>query len=401
MATEGKLHRTGIEDYYIVKNNKKMRYGFTTGTCAAAAAKGAARILLQSGETGNVNEEEGCFLNLTTPKGISLCLKLEDIKKGNGWVSCGVRKDAGDDPDVTDGLLVCALVEKIEEPRVIIDGGAGVGRVTKEGLEQPVGAAAINNTPRRMIEEGLREIIEMTGYDGGLAVTVSVPLGEETAIKTFNPRLGIEGGISILGTSGIVEPMSESALLKSIEIEVNQQIANGRRNLIVTLGNYGKAYLDGLDLLPIKESVKCSNYVGEVIDMAVAGGAESLLFIAHLGKFVKVAGGIMNTHSRCADSRAEIMAASAMRAGIDYQSAMRILDTVTTDEAVAILKEKKFLDKTMDIIMEKIGFYLKNRAYDRIETEALVFSNQYGFLGETQGCKKLMEKIKKENKQGI
>lgn len=392
-------HKTGIEDYYTIKNNKKMRFGYTTGTCAAAAAKGACSILLSEPGTGPA-ERDGC-MSLITPKGIELCLRLVDIDKGPDYVSCGVVKDAGDDPDVTDGLTVYARVSKTETLGISIRGGKGVGTVTKKGLEQPVGNPAINRVPRLMIEEGIHEICEMTGYEGGIQVTVSVPGGEETALKTFNPRLGIEGGISILGTSGIVEPMSETALIKSIETEVNQQLANGRHNLIVTLGNYGKAYLEELDRLPMKDSVKCSNYIGEVIDMAVAGGAEGLLFIAHLGKFVKVAGGIMNTHSRCADSRMEIMASAALKAGLGREGVLRLLEAPTTDEGVSILKEYGLLEETMKNLMDKISFYLSNRAYGRIPVEALVFSNEYGYLGETAGCRKLIETIKGEtNNEG-
>lgn len=392
-------HKTGIEDYYTIKNNKKMRFGYTTGTCAAAAAKGACSILLSEPGTGPA-ERDGC-MSLITPKGIELCLRLVDMEKESDYASCGVVKDAGDDPDVTHGLTVYARVSKTETPGISIRGGKGVGTVTKKGLEQPVGNPAINRVPRLMIEEGIREICEMTGYEGGIEVIVSVPGGEETALKTFNPRLGIEGGISILGTSGIVEPMSETALIKSIETEVNQQLANGRRNLIVTLGNYGKAYLEELDRLPMKDSVKCSNYIGEVIDMAVAGGAEGLLFVAHLGKFVKVAGGIMNTHSRCADSRMEIMAAAALKAGLGREGALRLLEAPTTDEGVSILKEYGLLEDTMKNLTDKISFYLSNRAYGRIPVEALVFSNEYGYLGETAGCRKLIETIKGEtNNEG-
>ena len=299
-----------------------MQFGYTTGTCAAAASKAAAMMLL-GGEVVN-------YIRLKTPKGIELDLEAVDIVRTGDYVSCAIVKDAGDDPDVTHGLKIYARVEKIDEG-IVIDGGEGVGRVTRAGVEQPVGEAAINSTPRSMISEALKEAADGAGYKGGLKAVISVPEGKKTAKKTFNPLLGITGGISILGTSGIVEPMSESALIKSLEIEMNQQAACGRQYLVVTLGNYGKNYLDELDYVPVKDSVKCSNYIGEVIDIAVNSGVKGLLFVAHIGKFIKVAGGVMNTHSRNADARAEIMAASALRAGISREGAMRILDTLTTD----------------------------------------------------------------------
>ncbi len=390
---ENGKHKTGLEGRYRIKNNQKMRLGYTTGTCAAAAARGAAALLL--------SRERPAEIRLITPAGITLSLEPELLEGGENWALCGVRKDAGDDPDITDGLLVTARVEYQAEAGIRIAGGEGVGRVTRPGLEQPVGSPAINQVPRKMIIEGLQESCQQYGYDGGLLVTISVPEGRQVAEKTFNPRLGIEGGISILGTSGIVEPMSEQALVKSIEVEMRQQIAGGRRNLLATLGNYGRAYLEGLEDIPLKDSIKCSNYVGEVIDLAVELGAERVLFVAHLGKFIKVAGGIMNTHSRCADSRAEIMASCALLAGADRETAMRLLQIQTTDEGLAILRQAGLQDKTMDIVMRRIAYYLDHRAYSRIRTDALVFSNAYGYLGETDGCRAFIAALRAEGRDGL
>ena len=384
-------HLTEIESHYIIKNNKKLRFGYTTGTCAAAASKAAAMMLL-------LDEPMDC-VELKTPRGIELNLEIVDTIRTGDSVSCAIVKDGGDDPDVTHGLKIYAKVERIAEG-FIIDGGEGVGRVTRGGLEQPVGAAAINSTPRRMIGEALKEAAENAAYQGGLKAVISVPGGEKTAEKTFNPILGIQGGISILGTSGIVEPMSETALIRSLELEMKQQAASGRKYLVVTLGNYGKNYLAELEDVPVKDSVKCSNYIGEVIDIAVNLGVKGLLFIAHIGKFAKVAGGIMNTHSRNADARAEILAAAALRAGISREGALRILETPTTDAALDILAEENIMKQTMDVLMEKIAFYLNHRCYGAIETEALVFSNDRGYLGETDGFRKMVEKIKGELHEG-
>lgn len=291
-----------------------MRFGYTTGTCAAAASKAAAQMLLSGEEIREIP-----FL---TPKGILLNLEIGHIEKGEDHVSCAVRKDAGDDPDMTDGLEIFSLVRKTGEAKIVLDGGPGVGRVTKKGLEQPVGNAAINKIPRSMILKAVEDVCSEYDYEGGLEIIISVPGGEEAAKKTFNPRLGIQGGISILGTSGIVEPMSESALIKTIEVEMRQRVENGSRFLLVTPGNYGSAYLKEHMDLPLEEAMKCSNYVGETIDMAVSMGVEGILFVSHIGKFVKVAAGIMNTHSRCADARAEVLASNAMRAGISASAAL-------------------------------------------------------------------------------
>ena len=166
-------------------------------------------------------------IRLQTPKGIELNLDVLETELSPDEVRCAIRKDSGDDPDVTRGTLIFAAVRKSATPGVTIDGGEGVGRVTKPGLDQPVGAAAINSVPRQMIEENVREVCALVGYDGGLDVTISAPEGEALAKKTFNPRLGIEGGISILGTTGIVEPMSEQALLDTIRVELRQRRENG------------------------------------------------------------------------------------------------------------------------------------------------------------------------------
>lgn len=380
---------TGLEGYYSIKNNKKMRFGYTTGSCAAGAAKAAGRMLLLG---------ENCLhTELMTPKGILLNLEILHIKKGDNWVSCAVRKDAGDDPDVTNGLEIYVKVEKKNTPGICIDGGEGVGRVTKKGLEQPVGSAAINKVPRSMILKELEEICSEADYEGGLMATVSIPKGAEIAGKTFNPRLGIQGGISILGTSGIVEPMSEAALIRSIGVEMRQKVENGAQYLLVTPGNYGAAYLREHMDLPFEDNMKCSNYVGETLDMALDMGVKGILFISHIGKFVKVAAGIMNTHSRCADARAEVLASNALRAGISLKGAKEILDTITTDEALDIIKRENLLKETMEEITSRILYYLNHRVYDRMLLGAVLFSNEHGYLGETEHVEELAKLLKEQH----
>lgn len=378
----------GLENQFVIQNNKKLRCGYTTGSCAAAAAKAAARMLL-----GNCQVDQ---VDLMTPKQIRLHLEILDVKREPGSVSCAVRKDGGDDPDATHGLLIYAKVQKSREAGITIDGGRGVGCVTKKGLEQPVGAAAINRVPRQMIAEAVEEICREQRYTGGLQVEIFVPGGEETAKKTFNPRLGIQGGISILGTSGIVVPMSEAALVASIRVEMKQRLAEGNGYLLVTPGNYGADFVRGNTCLDVEHSLKCSNYVGETLDMAVELGAGGILFVAHIGKFIKVAGGIMNTHSRNADGRAELMAAFAIRAGADLKTARAILETVTTEEAVAILKDQGLLEQTMELVCGRVAYYLSHRCGGALRAEAVLFSNTYGYLGETPGAGELMELFRKD-----
>lgn len=374
----------GLENYYVIKNNKKMRFGYTTGSCAAAACKGAVQMLLGGTKTESVE--------LMTPKGILLNLVLEDIKMTETEVSCAVRKDAGDDPDTTDGILIYAAVSKTDS-KMVVDGGTGVGRVTKPGLNQKIGEAAINPVPKMMILKAAEEVAGQFDYEGGLKIVISVPEGVEIGKKTFNPRLGIIGGISILGTTGIVEPMSEKALIDSIQVEMKQHYSQGEEYLLVTPGNYGAQYLREHMDIPFEKNMKCSNYVGETIDMAINMGIKGILFVAHIGKFVKVAGGIMNTHSHCADSRMEILASNAIRSGADLACAKQILDCSTTDEALEVLAWHGLLEMTMKTILEKIQFYLNHRSYEQIKLGAVLFSNVQGYLGQTEDAAELIARL--------
>ena len=383
--------KNGLEDYYVIRGNKKMRFGYTTGSCAAAACKGAAEILLG----GKLQET----VTLMTPKGILLTLELKDIQIETDKVTCAIRKDAGDDPDTTNGILVYATVEKTKEQGITLDGGIGVGRVTKAGLSQKIGEAAINPVPKSMILRAATEIAEKYDYEGGLKIIISVPEGVEIGKKTFNPRLGIVGGISILGTSGIVEPMSEAALVQSIRVEMKQHFSQGEEYLLVTPGNYGADYLREHMDLPYEKNIKCSNYVGETIDMAIDMGVKGILFMAQIGKFVKVAAGIMNTHSHSADARMEVLASNAIRAGAPLECAKEILNASTTDEALDILNRYQMTQGTMKEVLDRIQFYLNHRSYEQILLGAVVFSNTCGYLGQTADAAKLIEKINIQNKR--
>ena len=367
---------------YLIKDGKKLRLGYTTGSCAAAAAKAAAWMLL----TGQRKEQ----IQIRTPKGITLDLQVCDIRMEPDRVSCAIEKDSGDDPDVTKGMHITATVSRRETPGIRIDGGEGVGRVTKPGLDQPVGNAAINSVPRQMIRENLEEVFRIADYHGGLDVVISAPGGEEIAGKTFNPRLGIVGGISILGTSGIVEPMSEEALVESIRVEMRQKVASGETYLLVTPGNYGETFLREHMTLPFSESVKCSNFVGQTIDMALELGVKGILFVAHIGKFVKVAAGIMNTHSRWADGRGEILAANALRAGISREAALEILEAATTEEALSVVVREGLLDAVMEQLTTRIHDHLNRRAGANCLLGAVLYSNQWGYLGQTESAEELI-----------
>ena len=376
----------------VWRNQQKLKSGYTTGSCAAAAAKAAAHMLF-SGET--VPQ-----ISLMTPAGILLYLDVEQIQKGTGWVSCAVRKDSGDDTDVTNGILVYAKVEFIRQSgemlEISLTGGRGVGRVTCKGLKQNIGEPAINPVPRQMILDAVEAQAKEAGVSGRVQVEISIPEGEALAAKTFNPRLGIEGGISVLGTSGIVEPMSEKALTETIYLEMKVLKENGRDWCYLVPGNYGSTFLRETLGYDGKLAVKCSNYIGETIDDAVELGMKGILLIGHVGKLIKLAAGVMNTHSRMADCRMEVLAAHSAMAGADSETVRRLMQCVTTTEALDILEEEQLLETVMETVMEKIGYYVRQRSGDNLKTEVIVFSDERGILGETKGARWLNEQINAE-----
>ncbi|MBR4706836.1 MAG: cobalamin biosynthesis protein CbiD [Pseudobutyrivibrio sp.] len=368
-----------------------MRKGFTTGSCAAAAAKAATYMLLTGQEKLNIEIE--------TPAGIMFKADIVDIARAENQVSCAVIKDGGDDPDVTTGCHVFATVSCTapstenaidKKLSILIDGGDGIGRVTLPGLDQPVGNAAINHVPREMIEKEVSEVCALLDFNGALEVTISVPEGRNLASKTFNPRLGIVDGISILGTTGIVEPMSAKALIDTIRVELTQRKEMGAETAIVTPGNYGLKFMKEAFDYDLDKSVKCSNFIGETVDMCVELGFKGILITGHIGKLIKVAGGIMNTHSHEADARMEILAGCAIRAGADLELAKDILGCLNTEEALGLIDDAGLLAPTMDIVLEKILFYLDFRAQGQLKLDCILYSNEFGLLAQSKDAKGLL-----------
>ena len=364
--------------------DKKLRSGFTTGSCAAAAAKAAAWMLLAGTEKSNIS--------IITPKGAAFDAEILEIKRTADSVKCAVRKDGGDDPDVTTGALIFAEVSLSDEEGIRLDGGEGVGRVTRPGLDQPVGEAAINSVPRAMIKQEVAQVAEAYGYDGGFDVIISVPGGDEIAARTFNPRLGIEGGISIIGTSGVVEPMSEQAILDTIRVELRQQKAEGCKAAFISPGNYGLDFMKETYGMDLDRSVKCSNYIGLSVDMIKELGFESMLLTGHAGKLVKVAGGIMNTHSREADCRMEIIAAAAAKEGADTGLILGILECLTTEEAFAKLREadSQLAERTAERLMSGILASLRRRSGGGLHIECIMYTKENGLIAASDGAEEMI-----------
>lgn len=383
-----------MEPIYVVKNQTKLRVGYTTGSCAASACKAAADMLL-SGQ----RKEHVRFM---TPKGIELYLNVLDISDTQDCVRCAVEKDGGDDPDVTNGLKIYAEVSKISEG-IVIEGGEGVGRVTRAGLACAPGGPAINPVPRAMISAALTEIAQKYQYRGGFRAVISAPGGEQIAKQTFNSRLGIVGGISILGTSGIVEPMSEQALIDTIHVELDSKKAAGEHILFLCPGNYGQNFARQTLKLSMEDSVLCSNFIGDTLDYAVYLGFPAILLIGHAGKLIKLAGGIFQTHSSVADGRQEIFASHAALCGADRETVRRLMDSITADECIEILKERGLEHEVLHSIKQKMQEHLSARISRHTAApcrlEFILFTNKWGELMRTDGAQELIENL--QNRENV
>ena len=383
--------------------NKDLKIGFTTGSCAAAASKAAVYMLL----TGLTKNE----ISIETPAGIMFDAEILDISRTADSVSCAVRKDGGSDPDITSGALIYSKVTAISEYgseinvksdsgckyEIRIDGGEGVGRVTKPGLDRPVGDAAINSVPRSMIAKEVSEVLELLDYEGTIDILISVPGGELIAEQTFNPRLGIVGGISILGTSGIVEPMSTGALLDTIKVELNQKKALNMNIIPMSPGNYGLEFMKKAYDFDLDVSVKCSNFIGDSIDMAAELGIKNILLTGHIGKLIKVSGGIMNTHSKEGDCRMELICAAALKNGAGVEILSSVMDCVSTEAALAVLAtDKELFDNSMQYICDRVMYFLNKRANNRLHIECMIYSNDFGLLCKSSRAEEFIEIIKKD-----
>lgn len=419
---------------YVIKNQKRLRLGITTGTCSAAAAQAAAMQLLLGVESHAVT--------LRTPKGMTVSVPVYLLESDSRKASYKVVKDSGDDPDVTNGTDVCVTVEFVKQrvceqtdgsvepdgsekpdrsvkpdgnvescirsnshgsqdrscaftsesfPYLTLDGGIGIGRVTKEGLEQAVGQAAINRVPRQMIFAAVADVCEKANVCEPLHITVWMPEGETLAKRTFNPKLGIEGGLSILGTSGILEPMSEQAIVATIETEIRQLHAVGEEKVLVTPGNYGQAYASEYLGLDLAKSVKSSNYIGDTIDLAISYGMKDFLLVGNIGKLVKLAAGIFNTHSKVADGRGEIFAVHAAMAGAGANVVQEIYNCINTDRMLDVVEREGLREDVMQSILAAIEKHVDDRIGDAMRFGVIVFSEKYGYLGQTSDADKVLD----------
>lgn len=353
-------------------NGKMLRCGYTTGSCATAATKAAMSMLLTGKRISSVV--------IHTPAGFDVTTEVLDISMDREKVRCAVRKDPGDDPDVTRDMLVYSQVSLCDHG-IHISGGEGIGRVTMPGLDQPVGEYAINSVPRRMITEAVQEISAMYGYSGGVDIEISIPGGEAVARRTFNPRMGIEGGLSILGTSGIVEPMSCRDLTETTDVLIKQSRAHGNTRILLTPGNYGYDFAENDLGLDMSYNVNCSNFIGDALDSCAEIGFTSILLVGHIGKLVKLGIGATNTHSAEGDGRLDCLIRCALEAGAPLQALKELDKCVTTDAGLDTLRRYGICQRTMDILGKKIEETIERRVPAEIETGFVCFTKAEGHRG--------------------
>ena len=371
-----------MDDYAYV-NGKKLRKGFTTGTCATAATAAAISMIL------NQDIEEK--VTVSTANGVEVTMDIKDPSFGEFTASAAVEKDGGDDADATHGLLIYSTVTLLPDSNDIeIDGGEGVGRVTQKGLKCDVGMAAINPTPRAMIEKTARQLL---GPNCGAKIIISVPGGEETAKLTYNSRLGIVGGISILGTTGIVNPMSEESWKASITIELTMLYNQGYRSVVLAPGNYGEDFATNVLGIPPHRIVNMSNFVGHVLKEVQRIGFTRVLMVSHMGKFVKVAGGIFSTHSKDSDARMEIIMANLALLGAPVELLEKVDQCITTDAAGTLIEEYHY-EEVYQVLVDKMKFrserLLRNRKPE-VSIDVVTFGTEAGYLASTQTLEEIAE----------
>ena len=372
-----------MEEYVYIEG-KKYKRGYTTGSCATAAAKAAAHMAL--------TKKRIEYINIDTPKGIPLNLKVYNPNIQESYASCSIQKDGGDDIDATHKIHIYANVEINNSGVIEIHGGIGIGKVTKKGLGIEIGQAAINKTPRAMIENEVRKVIG----NKGAKITIYAPEGEKISRKTFNPRLGIVGGISIIGTTGIVEPMSDEGWKKSLSIELKMKKEQGLEHIVLVPGNHGERFVNEVLGIDMKYVVRTSNFIGYMLKEAQRMRYKKILLAGHLGKYVKLAAGIFNTHSKVADARAEVLVAFLALMNVSHEILNEVYSCLTTEAAMEIINKygyEEVYETIANKCRERVNIYLDDKD---IDVGVIIFSMEQEILGKTYNVDNLLEVFKND-----
>jgi cobalt-precorrin-5B (C1)-methyltransferase len=388
-----------------------LRYGYTTGSCATGATLAAVQGLL----AGEIPDK----VELLTPAGITLNLEILEKSLTKDSASCAVRKDAGDDPDVTHGCLVFACIKPGNvvaeftrpgnvvaeftrpgnvaaeftrpEEQILIEGGDGVGIVTRPGLRVSPGQAAINPVPRAMIKEAVAPLLKRWN---GLKVIISVPGGEALAKKTFNPRLGILGGISIIGTTGIVRPMSQEALKDSLTACLDVARALGYETVVLVPGNLGEGACRRHFNLPQEQVVQIGNFLGFMLNEAVKRHFRRIILAGHPGKLAKLLRGDLDTHSLKSAPAMDIINKVLKEEGLEEET-LRVLENLPTVEG--ILQELKSRDrlKLMNCVADRIEIKASTLVQEKSEMGVILFNMEMGIAGLSNGARRWQEGLGK------
>ena len=372
-------------DAPVWHNGKALRKGYTTGSCATAAAKVAALMVLRQHIIHQVS--------IVTPSGVTLRLNVESPHIEGQQAIAAIRKDGGDDVDATHGMLIFARVTLNDSGAIVLAGGEGVGTVTRKGIGLPIGSAAINRTPRQTIEAAVREVI---GPSRGAEVEIFAPEGDERAKKTYNSRLGIIGGISIIGTTGIVTPMSEESWKRSLSLEMEIKRAAGLERVVLVPGNHGERFVREQMGLPADIVVTMSNFVGFMIEDAVRMGYRQIVLIGHPGKLIKIAAGIFHTHSHIADARMETLVAHLALLGAPHELLLLVSDCDTTEAAMEHIDAAGFshlynhlAERICQRVMQNLRF-TKNPP----QCDAIMFSFDNQILGSNRPLQAIAEDLR-------
>lgn len=348
-----------------------LRSGLTTGSCATATSLAAARLLL----TG----QESDAVEITLPKGKQVQMRLEFCRRDGERAEAGTVKDAGDDPDVTHGALLFSQVRLLAEPGIRFVAGQGVGTVTRPGLVLGVGEPAINPVPRRMIGEHLQQLASDCGYAGGFEVTVNVRDGEQLALKTMNPRLGILGGLSILGTSGIVRPFSCSAYIASIHQGIDVAHTNGYTHIAACTGNASEDTMRRVYALPEIALIEMGDFVGAVLKHLRKVPVARLSLCGGFGKISKLAAGHMDLHSRHSSIDLPQLAAWAADSGAGAALQAAILGANTSQQALAMAQAAGV--ELGDSVCQHALAFARSVVPAQVQVEVFAIDRQGGIVG--------------------
>ncbi|KID00675.1 cobalt-precorrin-6A synthase [Hafnia alvei] len=381
---------TGLDTLW--HNGKSYRKGYTTGSCATAAAKVAALMVLRQQVINQIS--------IVTPSGVTLRLNVEQPLICGQQASAAIRKDGGDDVDATHGMLIFAQVALNDSGSISIVGGEGVGTVTRKGIGLPVGSSAINRTPLHTIEEAVREVI---GPERGAEIVIFAPEGEERAQKTYNGRLGILGGISIIGTTGIVTPMSEESWKRSLALELEMKRAQGMTSVILVPGNHGERFVQEQMQLSGDRVVTMSNFVGYMLQETQRLGFRRVVLVGHLGKLIKVAAGIFHTHSHIADGRMETLVTRLALMGAPHELLQAVFECSTTEAAMELIEQHGLQAVYNDIaqaICARINQMLRF-AVQPLQCDAVLFSFDNIVLGSNRPVNDIVADLRTEISQEI